>query len=246
MAYIKKGLVDDGSSNLSVAGSVVVTGAMTVAGTTTASSPISASAGLSGSLQQVGPGLSYLVNGTGMTVTSASNGQITLGINNNTVATVSGTTFSGPVTASLGMQFDGYPLLTSRASYPSRSQYLTMESVDDAAVTHQWFMNTETYTTRSYVMIWQNKPTTHSAPLWLESPSSALANWGFFTSNMNIIDINDQIFISMNGSAGVKLGFYGKAPVARPTVTGSIGGNTALEGLLNALVQLGLITSTAS
>lgn len=39
---------------------------------------LSASGGISGSIQQVGPGLSYLVGGNNITVTSASNGQITI------------------------------------------------------------------------------------------------------------------------------------------------------------------------
>jgi hypothetical protein len=124
----------------------------TVSGTTF-TGPVSASMGLSGSLQQVAPGLSYLVAGTNMTVTSQSNGQVILAstggsgggadqeatyivvsttsslpneralaagtginlsdggaggtmsvsINNNVVATVSGTTFTGPVSASSGL-----------------------------------------------------------------------------------------------------------------------------------------------
>ena len=39
---------------------------------------LSASGGISGSIQQVGPGLSYLVGAGGVTITSASNGQITI------------------------------------------------------------------------------------------------------------------------------------------------------------------------
>ena len=38
------------------------------------------------------------------------------------------------------------------------------------------------------------------------------------------------------------LGFYGAAPQPQPTVTGSRGGNEALESLLSALSRLGLIT----
>jgi hypothetical protein len=115
---------------------------------------VSASAGLSGSLQQVGPGLSYLVAGTNVTIVSQSNGQlvvsstatggtggadvsgsyvtigntgslpneraltagtgltlvdagagssVTLGINNNVVATLSGSVFTGVISASAGI-----------------------------------------------------------------------------------------------------------------------------------------------
>jgi hypothetical protein len=65
--------------------------------------PVSASAGLSGSLQQVAPGLSYIVESPGILVTSQSNGQVRLSIDDDVVATVSGTRFSGPVSASAGL-----------------------------------------------------------------------------------------------------------------------------------------------
>lgn len=50
----------------------------TVSGTTF-TGPVSASAGISGSLTMVGPNLSFIVAGTGITVTSSSNGQIVIG-----------------------------------------------------------------------------------------------------------------------------------------------------------------------
>lgn len=43
-------------------------------------------------------------------------------------------------------------------------------------------------------------------------------------------------------SGGVRLGFFGGAAAAKPTVTGSRGGNAALASLLTALASLGLIT----
>ena len=45
---------------------------------------------------------------------------------------------------------------------------------------------------------------------------------------------------------GTNLGFYGTAPVAKPTVTGSRGGNAALASLLTALASQGLITDSSS
>lgn len=47
---------------------------------------------------------------------------------------------------------------------------------------------------------------------------------------------------------GVSLrsGFYGAAPVAKPTVTGAKGGNAALASLITALANLGLITDGTS
>jgi hypothetical protein len=42
------------------------------------------------------------------------------------------------------------------------------------------------------------------------------------------------------------MGFFNTAPVAKPTVTGSRGGNAALASLLTALANLGLITNNTS
>jgi hypothetical protein len=42
------------------------------------------------------------------------------------------------------------------------------------------------------------------------------------------------------------LGFYGTAPQAKPTITGSRGGNAALASLLTALAAQGLITNSSS
>lgn len=45
---------------------------------------------------------------------------------------------------------------------------------------------------------------------------------------------------------GTNVGFYGSAPVAKATVTGSRGGNAALASLLTALASLGLITNSTT
>lgn len=45
---------------------------------------------------------------------------------------------------------------------------------------------------------------------------------------------------------GASLGFFGTAPAAKPTVTGSRGGNAALASLLTELAGLGLITDSTS
>ncbi|NUQ76102.1 MAG: hypothetical protein HUU21_21390 [Polyangiaceae bacterium] len=42
------------------------------------------------------------------------------------------------------------------------------------------------------------------------------------------------------------IGFFAANPVAKPTVTGSRGGNAALASLLTALATLGLITDSSS
>lgn len=48
--------------------------------------------------------------------------------------------------------------------------------------------------------------------------------------------------VCINGSVG----FYNTTPAAKPTVTGSRGGNAALASLLTALAGLGLITDSSS
>lgn len=45
---------------------------------------------------------------------------------------------------------------------------------------------------------------------------------------------------------GSAAGFYNAAPIAKPTVTGSKGGNAALASLLTALANLGLITDSST
>lgn len=42
------------------------------------------------------------------------------------------------------------------------------------------------------------------------------------------------------------VGFFGSAPVSQPTVTGSVGGNTALQSLIDQLAALGLIIDGTS
>ena len=48
------------------------------------------------------------------------------------------------------------------------------------------------------------------------------------------------------GVNGNRLGFYAKAPIAKPTVTGAKGGNAALTSLIAAMVGLGLITDSTT
>lgn len=51
--------------------------------------------------------------------------------------------------------------------------------------------------------------------------------------------------LSTTGSAA-SIGFLGASPIARPSVTGSRGGNAALASLLTALANLGLITDSST
>lgn len=45
---------------------------------------------------------------------------------------------------------------------------------------------------------------------------------------------------------GTGIGFFASSPVAKPTVTGSRGGNAALQSLLTALSNLGLVTDSTT
>ena len=53
-------------------------------------------------------------------------------------------------------------------------------------------------------------------------------------------------FFGGGAGAGAKHGFYGSTPATKPTVTGSRGGNAALQSLLTQLASLGLITDSSS
>lgn len=57
--------------------------------------------------------------------------------------------------------------------------------------------------------------------------------------------VREGLRIEASGSAAL-LGFFGAGAVAKPTVTGSRGGNAALASLLTALANLGLITNSSS
>lgn len=60
------------------------------------------------------------------------------------------------------------------------------------------------------------------------------------------IDLCTNNIARLTIGAGGVIGFFGATPVARPTVTGSKGGNAALGSLLTALANLGLITDSTT
>jgi hypothetical protein len=79
----------------------------------------------------------------------------------------------------------------------------------------------------------------------------------FFTGAVVVDNTNSSdVVIEMGsrgshaGASGMKIkgniGFYGTNPIAKPTVTGSRGGNAALADLLVELAALGLITDSSS
>ena len=119
------------------------------------------SAGLSGSLTQLTDGSSYLIAGSNITITSASNGAITisgqagditsvtagtgltgggssgdvsLAINNSVVATVSGTTFTGAVTFNQGLS-GSLTKLSDGTSYLVAGNAISITSASNGAIT---------------------------------------------------------------------------------------------------------------
>lgn len=54
------------------------------------------------------------------------------------------------------------------------------------------------------------------------------------------------INLAANVQLGSQVGFQGTAPIAKPSVTGSRGGNAALDSLLTALANYGLITNSTT
>ena len=63
-------------------------------------------------------------------------------------------------------------------------------------------------------------------------------------TNLRPRDVNVARNVKVGAALSVagKVGFYGKPAAAKPTVTGSRGGNSALGSLISALATLGLIT----
>ena len=67
------------------------------------------------------------------------------------------------------------------------------------------------------------------------SYASATSRWGLVVDGSTMI-----------AASSTTLGFFGSTPTAKPTVTGSRGGNAALQSLLTALANYGLITDSTS
>ena len=70
---------------------------------------------------------------------------------------------------------------------------------------------------------------------------AALVNASGLTNTVRITTFGDVLT-----HPGTYVGFFGTAPITKPTVTGSRGGNAALASLLTELANLGLITDSSS
>jgi hypothetical protein len=57
--------------------------------------------------------------------------------------------------------------------------------------------------------------------------------------------LQEQIKFTTTGPVS-EIGFFGTTPVAKPTVTGSRGGNAALASLLTQLAAMGLIVDSTT
>ncbi|MFC8176540.1 collagen-like protein [Streptomyces sp. NPDC057325] len=78
-------------------------------------------------------------------------------------------------------------------------------------------------------------------------PGTAARDTNWRRSAANEWTTDDAVVISlMLRHMGSTLGFYGAAAVAKPSVTGSRGGNAALGSLISALATLGLITDNTT
>lgn len=71
-------------------------------------------------------------------------------------------------------------------------------------------------------------------------PGNAAVDCTFTRTGVGAMTLSAAIRINGN------VGFYNTAPVAKPTVTGSRGGNAALASLLTALASQGLITDSST
>ncbi|GGQ48878.1 hypothetical protein [Streptomyces asoensis] len=78
-------------------------------------------------------------------------------------------------------------------------------------------------------------------------PGSGARDTNLRRSAANEWTTDDALIVAlMFRHMGTTLGFFGAAAVAKPTVTGSRGGNAALGSLISALASLGLITDGTS
>lgn len=76
---------------------------------------------------------------------------------------------------------------------------------------------------------------------------AAARDTNLYRSGPNQWITDDSFTVSLTfRHLGTTLGFYGAAAVAKPTVTGSRGGNAALASLLTALASMGLITDSTT
>jgi len=81
----------------------------------------------------------------------------------------------------------------------------------------------------------------------LEWGNGTARDTNLYRAGTDILKTDDSLHVgSYFRHLGSGLGFFGAAATAKPTVSGSRGGNAALQSLLNALTSLGLINNATS
>jgi len=60
------------------------------------------------------------------------------------------------------------------------------------------------------------------------------------------VTYNDDAGAQIGNATTTKLGFYGTAPVVRPTLTGSVSSNACVSTIVAALSTLGLVTNSTA
>jgi hypothetical protein len=76
--------------------------------------------------------------------------------------------------------------------------------------------------------------------------ANSLAGTDIIVHDGGGLSIPGYVYVGGSLLAGGNIGFYGTSAIAKPTVTGSRGGNAALASLLTALANLGLVTNSSS
>lgn len=82
--------------------------------------------------------------------------------------------------------------------------------------------------------------------MWLSAADEVIIGGGLAATGGKLMTAGAGATCLTWGAGGTTLGFYGNAAVARPSVTGSRGGNAALASLLTALDTLGIITNNTT
>ena len=180
--------VSNGAVTIGIDNNVVAT----ISGSTF-SGPVKFNVGLSGSLTNLSDGTSFIRSGVGVLVTSTSNGPITVGIDNNVVATISGSTFTGPVKFNQGLSGSLQQLVTG-ISYLAESSAIEIISQSNGQLTigvssHQDLPSlqggtaTERYhlTSASYELV-TNPPSLE--PLGFVDRTSSTFSWNFSTKTL--------------------------------------------------------------
>ena len=83
--------------------------------------------------------------------------------------------------------------------------------------------------------------------------AAGVADTNLYRASANVLKTDDSFVVGgdveIDGDLnhdGSNVGFYGAAPAAKPTVTGSRGANAALADLLTELASLGLLTDSST